>query len=136
MEKKQTECIGLSKCGGPCDISCPVIREKVEELSTKNSSPTLILEQLESCHDCGAKPGQHHSDNCDVERCSVCGGQRIQCNCDGHDKSFAKWTGIWPGKAEATYLGLCLNDFQSLGYSKIFYIKDPRVNEHTVDKNS
>jgi len=79
------------------------------------------MNKLTNCHDCGAKPGQKHKSGCDVERCSVCGGQRIQCSCEGHDKLFAKWTGIWPGKAEADYLGIGLNEFEE--YSKIFFIK-------------
>lgn len=34
------------------------------------------------CHDCGALPGQYHHANCDVERCPICGGQLIGCDCD------------------------------------------------------
>ena len=29
-----------------------------------------------NCHDCGAKPGEVHGMNCDVERCSISGGIR------------------------------------------------------------
>ena len=36
----------------------------------------------ERCHDCGAKRGQYHHANCDVEQCPVCGGQLISCGCD------------------------------------------------------
>lgn len=79
---------------------------------------------LSNCGDCGVKPGEVHKDECDVERCSVCGGQRLQCGCDcgDHDKAFARWTGIWPGEAEADCLGVDLNQFASK-YKKIFFIK-------------
>ncbi len=78
--------------------------------------------KLENCHDCGVEPGQTHKDNCDVERCSSCGDQRLGCDCPNHDKEFARWTGIWPGKAEADYLGVDLNQF-GIKYSHFFFIK-------------
>ena len=34
------------------------------------------------CHDCGVVKGQLHVFGCDVERCPVCGGQLIFCECD------------------------------------------------------
>ncbi len=79
--------------------------------------------KLTKCHDCGAKPGEMHWGNCDVQRCSVCGGQRLGCDCSGHDRAFARWTGIWPGYAEAQVLGIDLNTLYSKGYHKIFFIK-------------
>lgn len=69
------------------------------------------MNKLQNCHDCGVKPGEPHGNGCDVERCSICGGQRLSCACDGHDPLFARWSGIWPGAAEAEYLGITLNDF-------------------------
>lgn len=62
----------------------------------------LYSEEMESaskcCHDCGAKPGEAHDVNCDVARCKVCGGQRLQCDCEGGDGDI--WTGLWPGVKE------------------------------------
>lgn len=75
------------------------------------------------CHDCGAKPGDVHTSGCDVERCSVCGGQWIQCDCEGHDPYFARWTGFWPGGLEAQALGIDLNTFVIIGLDELFFVK-------------
>ncbi len=87
------------------------------------------MNKLTNCHDCGAKPGECHKDGCDTEVCSVCGRQRLQClsegHCINHDKSFARWTGIWPGKAEAEYLGISLNDMWK--HRDIFFIKQEKL---------
>lgn len=84
------------------------------------------MRNLTNCHDCGAKPGEVHNVNCDTERCSDCGGQRLQCDdkeCRTHDPAFARWTGIWPGYAEAKELGVDLNGFFTEGLYKKFFIK-------------
>ncbi len=88
----------------------------------KQEFKKLVGQALTNCHDCGVKPGEIHEEGCDVERCSVCGGQRLQCGCEGYDSYYAKWTGIWPGAAEADYLGVDLNEF-SRRFSQIFFKK-------------
>lgn len=84
--------------------------------------------ELKHCHDCGVAPGERHQPGCDTERCSFCGGQRLQCNCPDHDPYFSRWTGIWPGKAEADFLGVDLNAF-AWRYAEIFF-KKPRGRTH------
>lgn len=50
----------------------------------------------DTCPDCGTPVGQPHNNECDVERCSICGTQRISCECEGHDPAKSVWTGEWP----------------------------------------
>ena len=38
----------------------------------------------ERCQDCGARSGYHHY-GCDIERCPLCGGQLIGCECFEED---------------------------------------------------
>lgn len=37
------------------------------------------------CPECMAEPGALHMQGCDVERCRLCGGQRISCACNDVD---------------------------------------------------
>ena len=41
------------------------------------------------CHDCGIvnKAGNIHHHGCDMERCPICQGQLISCDCDNQKES-------------------------------------------------
>lgn len=57
------------------------------------------MNEKQTCPDCGTGLGQPHVNQCDVERCSQCGGQRISCDCEDHTPSESVWTGVWPEAA-------------------------------------
>ena len=86
----------------------------------KNSSVKIILD---TCPACKAKAGSKHKVRCDVQRCSVCGGQYIGCGCENHDRQFARWTGFWPGELEARALNMDLNSLYTTGMHRIFFVK-------------
>ena len=51
---------------------------------------------MRDCRDCGAKPGGLHALGCDVERCRLCDGQAISCDCVHSEDPE------WDGESEAT----------------------------------
>lgn len=81
------------------------------------------------CPDCGVRPGFPHKTGCDVERCSTCGGQKMQCDCADHDRFFARWTGFWPGELEADALDLDLNEFIASYVYGVFFVKPRSEND-------
>lgn len=60
---------------------------------------------MDYCPDCRARIGEPHRLGCDIERCTVCLGQRLTCDCEGHDPLEACWQGEWPGAAECRARG-------------------------------
>ena len=62
------------------------------------------------CPDCAVKVGESHDHNCDVARCTECGGQRLQCDCELEKEEV--WNGLWPGTEECheQKLVCCWND--------------------------
>ena len=80
------------------------------------------------CPSCNTPAGQPHAPGCDIERCSVCGVQRLGClghhACDeAHYPAFARWIGLWPGEAEADHLNMSLTAFYGTGAFRVFFIK-------------
>jgi hypothetical protein len=99
-------------------------RKKAPKKSTQRSPTANRLslqnrdETLNTCHDCGATPGEYHKLGCDVERCPRCGRQFLQCIwCGGCAESMPNepwppplqerrpYTGEWPGVDECQELG-------------------------------
>ncbi len=70
-----------------------------------DSGDPQMAQELPDCPDCGACVEEHHRPGCDVERCSVCKGQRLGCDCEGHDPKASAWQGSWPGIAECLARG-------------------------------
>ena len=67
--------------------------------ATPNISSTPKPDRsVRNCHDCGAKPGEMHTEGCDVERCPRCGGQTISCRCiyDINGIDYAKMEEMHP----------------------------------------
>jgi hypothetical protein len=63
------------------------------------------LRSQPACPACGVAVGEPHDEGCDVERCSVCDGQRLLCRCREHDPTAGRWRGQWPGADECRQRG-------------------------------
>lgn len=89
---------------------------KPKQLGLSNTEIDRICEELKSkitirnCPDCGVKPGEIHDDNCDVVICTICGQQRICCDCEEGEGEPGEWTGIYPGVVECYDLKMICYD--------------------------
>ncbi|MEW1700384.1 hypothetical protein [Streptomyces sp. NPDC091278] len=67
---------------------------------------SIPLPEPYDCPDCTVPPGELHTPGCDVARCAHTGRQRSGCHTDCN----TRWTGHWPGDAEAFEYGWVLAD--------------------------
>ena len=84
------------------------------------------------CHQCAAAIGERHDPNCDVGRCSECGGQYFGDSCENSRPTV--WTGDWPGVAECREFNLYTEPDSPWGVTEDLntLITDPRF---TWDKS-
>jgi ribA/ribD-fused uncharacterized protein len=55
--------------------------KKIERIKVGDSGDLI---DYGTCGDCGAKEGELHLENCDLERCPVCHRQLLSCDCWTH----------------------------------------------------
>lgn len=72
----------MLKTDGCVSLSPTLNGKPIERLKVGESDRDWDMEENDRCPDCNAKYGHYHHFGCDIERCPVCGGQFISCDCD------------------------------------------------------
>ena len=67
----------------------------LDGVSPKEHFDAELRRGASRCGDCNVKPGELHTDGCDVERCASCGGQRLSCGCTDNCEDRIPWSGEW-----------------------------------------
>ena len=78
-----------------------------------------------SCPDCGTGIGQSQAKECVIELCTVCGRQRIACECSGHDPIKSAWTGDGPDFAKISATSVVRRVHEDAIHPDSIYTKHP-----------
>jgi hypothetical protein len=82
--------------GAPCEIcNKSMMRSKgcldkdyVIDGKRYPAVPYVDIYGSERCHDCNCKDGEFHHTGCDMERCPLCNGQFIMCDCPIEEEMY------------------------------------------------
>lgn len=78
-------------------IRVPVVHngKEYEPVKVGDEGSWLADDVNNRCPDCNAAYGHYHHPGCDNERCPICGGQLISCDCMDQDETkYDKFTSV------------------------------------------